>query len=141
MEQYLAGAGESALRGAYEAGRLAMAKDFGVLEVAALHHSALAKALTGAHGQDEIRAKVSAASQFLAESLSAYEMAHRGYRDAITALRLLNENLELEVKRIGQTVHDEAGQLLVAVHLAMAEIARDLPPGLRDRISDVTGLL
>jgi len=28
--------------------------------------------------------------------------------------------LELEVKRIAHALHDEAGQLLVAVHLALA---------------------
>src|SRR5256886_11113316 len=56
-----------------------------------------------------------AAGDFLAEMLSPYEMAHRGVQDAIAALRHLNETLEEEIKRIAYAVHDEAGQLLVAV--------------------------
>ena len=67
------------------------------------------------------------AAEFLAEILSPYEMAHRGVQDAIVALRQLNETLEEEIKRIAYAVHDEAGQLLVAVHLALADVARELP--------------
>ena len=146
LRSYLAGGGENALHGAYEAGRLALAKDLGVLDMAALHHSALVKVLLGTDGegadeQKDLQAKLSAASQFFAESLSPYEMSHRGYRDAIAALRALNETLEEEVKRIAHAVHDEAGQLLVAVHLALAEIARDLPSALRARIEHVNQLL
>jgi signal transduction histidine kinase len=54
-------------------------------------------------------------------------MAHRGFQDAVKALRQLNETLEEEIKRIAYAVHDEAGQLLVAVHLALAEMALELP--------------
>jgi signal transduction histidine kinase len=141
LEQYLAGGGESALRGAYEAGRLGLANDLGVLDMAALHHSALVKILIRARGQDETQANLSAASQFFAESLSRYEMAYRGYRDAMAALHLLNETLEKEANRIARAVHDQAGHLLLAVHLAMAEIARDLPPALQGKIKDVIDLL
>jgi signal transduction histidine kinase len=54
-------------------------------------------------------------------------MAQRGFQDAVKALRQLNETLEEEIKRIAYAVHDEAGQLLVAVHLALAEVALELP--------------
>jgi signal transduction histidine kinase len=141
LEHYLSGGGESALRAAYEVGRLALTQELGVLGMAALHHSALVKILAGIHGQDEAEARLKAASQFFAESLSPYEMAHRGFRDAIIGLRLLNETLEQEIKRIAHSVHDEAGQLLVVVHLAMAEISRDLPPAAQKKVKDVTELL
>jgi len=36
-------------------------------------------------------------------------MAHRGFQDAVKALRQLNETLEEEIKRIAYAVHDEAG--------------------------------
>jgi len=141
LEHYLAGGGEAALRGAYEVGRLALASDVGLLDLAALHHSALIRILAGSHGQDEMRADFSAASQFFTECVSPYEMSLRGYRDAVAALRLLNETLEKEIKRIAHSVHDEAGQLLVVVYLALAEIAKDLPPVLQSKIKDVTDLL
>jgi signal transduction histidine kinase len=68
-------------------------------------------------------------------------MTHRGFREAVFALRRLNELLELEVKRIAHALHDEAGQLLVAVHLALADLDRDLPAPLRERLGRVNGLL
>lgn len=141
LEHYLAGGGEGALRGAYEVGRLALASDVGLLDLAALHHSALIRILADSQGQDEIRAGFSAASQFFTECVSPYEMSLRCYRDAVAALRLLNETLEKEVKRIAHTVHDEAGQLLVVVYLALAEIAKDLTPAMQTRIKGVTDLL
>jgi two-component system, NarL family, sensor histidine kinase UhpB len=49
--------------------------------------------------------------------------------------------LELEVKRIAHTVHDEAGQLLVAAHLAIADLDRDLPAPLREQLGRVKQLL
>jgi signal transduction histidine kinase len=62
-------------------------------------------------------------------------MTHRGYREAVIGLRHLNETLEQEAKRIAHALHDEAGQLLVSVHLALAELERDCPltaqPGFR----------
>jgi signal transduction histidine kinase len=82
-----------------------------------------------------------AAGDFLAEMLSPYEMAHRGVQDAIAALRRLNETLEEEIKRIAYAVHDEAGQLLVAVHLALADVARELPERHKEQMGRVEELL
>jgi signal transduction histidine kinase len=141
LEQYLAEGSESALRGAYEVGRFALAKDLGVLGMVTLHQSALLKLLGSNSAREEIQAKLGAATQFFAESLSSYEMAHRGYRDAVASLRLVNETLEQEAKRIAHAVHDEAGQLLFAVHLAMAEMAREATPALQGRIREVTAVL
>ena len=140
LEHYLSGGGERALRGAYEVGRLALTSEVGLLDMAELHHVALSKILTDDREKDGVPG-LADASQFLAESLSAYEMAYRGYRDAVAGLRCVNEALEQEVRRIAHAVHDEAGQLLVVVHLAMAEISRDLPPSAQAKVKDVTGLL
>lgn len=51
-------------------------------------------------------------------------------------LRRLNHSLELQAGAIGQALHDDASQLLVAAHLALSEAARDLPPAARDRVLD-----
>ena len=125
LEHYLSGGGERALRGAYEVGRLALTSEVGLLDMAELHHVALSKILTDNLGQGAAPVGLDDASQFLAESLSAYEMAYRGYR----------------LERVAQTVRDEAGQLLVVVYLAMAEISRDLPPAAQAKVNNVTGLL
>jgi two-component system, NarL family, sensor histidine kinase UhpB len=48
-------------------------------------------------------------------------------KQADRALRQLNERLEEEAKRIAHALHNEAGQMLSAVYLALAEIASELP--------------
>jgi signal transduction histidine kinase len=121
------------LRQAYELGRAAVAEGKGILEVVAVHHAALQKILAvpcmAANGASVLRN----AEKFLVESLSPYEMTHRGFKEALVSLRQLNDTLEHEIQRIAHAVHDEAGQLLATVHLALADIARDLPSSLQSR--------
>ena len=52
-------------------------------------------------------------------------------------LRRLNDSLERQAKRIAQALHDEAGQLLAAAHMALAEAALDLPASVRERLQAV----
>ena len=127
MREYAAGSGEAALGKAYELGRRALAEGKSLVEIASLHHEAV-QGLVREEKDEELRKSLLQKSgDFLAECLSPYEMAHRGFQDAVKALRQLNETLEEEIKRIAYAVHDEAGQLLVAVHLALAEVKRELP--------------
>lgn len=53
------------------------------------------------------------------------------------ALRRLNDRLECEATRIAASLHDGAGQCLTAAHIALAEVARQLPPASRDCLEDV----
>jgi signal transduction histidine kinase len=141
LKAYLEGAGEPALGDAYELGRAAAADGKGILDFVAMHHTALQKLFSDPSTTGDAAHVLRSAEKFLVESLSPYEMTHRGFREAIASLRHLNETLEQEIQRIARGVHDEAGQLLVAVHLALADVARDLPSPLRDRLQPVTGLL
>ena len=140
LGDYLAGGGEGALQSAYQIGRDAMAGGRSLLEMAAVHHAALVGVLPGRRraslAQDLARGR-----EVLCESLSPYEMAHRGFRDAISALRRLNETLEREIQRVAHAVHDEAGQLLVAARLAMSGLAQELNPSLQARLRDVGVIL
>ena len=141
LQDFLSGSGEDALGRAYEFGRDALADGHSILEILDLHHSTLQKLLENAHYPGGVAAVLQGAGAFLAEVLSPYEMTHRGFREAVSALRHLNEILELEVKRIAHALHDEAGQLLVAVHLALADLNRDLPALHHDRVRHVQELL
>ena len=141
LAEYLSAGGESALRSAYEMGREALENGLGVLEMAAIHHTALASVLQRMSGSAAAERAFDRAKEFFSESLSPYEMAHRGFRDAILALRQVNETLENEIQRIAYTVHDEAGQLLVAARLAMSGIAQDLSPSLQQRLQEVGAIL
>jgi signal transduction histidine kinase len=49
-------------------------------------------------------------------------------------LRRLDAVLERQARAIGQTLHDEAGQLLAAAYLALAEASRDLPAPVGERL-------
>ncbi len=141
LREYAAGRGEPALRRAYELGRLALAERKSLVEIASLHHQAVLALVRGAKSEKRRDELFQAGAEFLAECLSPYEMAHRGFQDAVKALRQLNETLEEEIKRIAYAVHDDAGQLLVAVHLALDEVARDLPKAQQDQVGQIEGLL
>lgn len=52
------------------------------------------------------------------------------------ALRLLNDALERQAKSIAQRLHDEAGQLLTAAYIALAEAAR-VTPASREPLQEV----
>ena len=141
LEDYLSSAGEEALQRAYELGRTSLTGGVGLLEMAAMHHAALAQVLQRIGDAEPVMHDLERAQEFFAESLSPYEMAHRGFRDAISTLHRLNETLEQEIQRIAHAVHDEAGQLLVAARLAMSGVARDLSPTLQDRLQEVGAIL
>jgi len=140
LEDYLSKGGEHALQAAYEIGRIAQADGLGVLEMAALHHAVLAQVLPRV-SPESLKQQLDRAQEFFAESLSPYEMAYRGFRDAISALRRLNETLELEIQRIAYAVHDEAGQLLFAARLAMSGLAHDLSPSRQERLDEIGTIL
>jgi len=127
LHEYAAGGGELALGRAYELGRRALAEQKSLVDMASLHHQAVLDLVRRTENEKHLEQALRASAEFLAECLSPYEMAHRGFQDAVKALRQLNETLEEEIKRIAYAVHDEAGQLLVAVHLALAEVALELP--------------
>lgn len=141
LREYAAGSGEAALGKAYELGRRALAEGKSLVEIASLHHKALQGLIREEKDRELLNSLFQMSGDFLAECLSPYEMAHRGFQDAVKALRQLNETLEEEIKRIAYAVHDEAGQLLVAVHLALAEVKRELPQVQQEQIGQIEGLL
>jgi signal transduction histidine kinase len=67
-------------------------------------------------------------------------MTYRGFRDANIALRRFNSVLEREAKHIAHSLHDEAGQLVVAVYIALANLAQDLPQA-AGQVANITELL
>lgn len=119
--------GEETLGEAYELGRSAIAEGKSLLDLASIHHQAIQGMVHEAAAAEVRKQILSCGASFLMESLSPFEMTHRGFQDAVKSLRHLNDTLEAEIKRIAYAVHDDAGQLLVAVHLALAEFAGGLP--------------
>jgi signal transduction histidine kinase len=138
FQDYLKDGSEASLSGGYEFARRAMADGRSVLEMAEVHHEALRRALAGA---DDAGTLLAQAVNLFAACLSPFEMSHRGAQEGTRALRRLNDVLEGELKRIAHALHDEAGQLLASVHIAIADIAGEVPADLRPRFSEVERLL
>jgi PAS domain S-box-containing protein len=110
MLGYLAGAGEEALQSAYEMGRAAIADGLGGLEMLAIHQKCLETAMCNARDARESAWMASQAGKFFAESLSPYEMALRGFREANARL---NRNLE-ELRTAKAKLLEKHSQLLTA---------------------------
>jgi len=53
------------------------------------------------------------------------------------ALRRLNAQLEREAERIAHALHDDAGQFLTSAHIALANMAHELPPETQGRLREV----
>jgi anti-sigma regulatory factor (Ser/Thr protein kinase) len=83
-----AAAGERGLERAYELGRTAVSEGLSMLDLAAIHHESLAEALALATSAEEHAHAATAATEFAMESLSTFEMAQRGFREAQEAARL-----------------------------------------------------
>src|SRR5690349_9131941 len=141
LRDYAMGGGETVLGRAYELGRRAIAERKSLLELASIHHQVLRELFQSSPDRGSQTHLVNASCDFLSECVSPYEMAQRGFQDAVKALRQMNETLEEEIKRIAYSVHDEAGQLLVAVHLALANVAQELPQAQRAQITQIEDLL
>src|SRR6201987_5965621 len=138
---YAAAGGELALGRAYDLGRRALEEQLSVVELSSLHHQVLIDLIRTSENEQHKEQLLRTSAEFLSECVSPYEMAHRGFQDAVKALRQLNETLEEEIKRIAYAVHDEAGQLLVAVHLALAEVKLGLPETQQGQLARIQELL
>jgi len=77
------GTSEAALQQAYELGRRAIAEELSILDIAGVHHEALAGLLRDAGGDPGAVAGLAAASrEVLVETLASFEMTQRGAREA-----------------------------------------------------------
>ena len=117
LQRHLLAGDEASLHEAYEFGRAALAEGVGIVELAQmLWQAGLAARRAPAQVADVAAARV---ESFVLECFSPYEMAHRGARDANAALRDLDEHREALLRRIARELHDQAGQLLASVHIAL----------------------
>jgi signal transduction histidine kinase/ActR/RegA family two-component response regulator len=107
FQEYLSGADEAALQRAYELGHDAMIRGLRMLDLAAMHHEVLAPVLLSAGTPEEQTRTAAAAAIFFMESLSPFEMTHRGFLEANATLRRLNQTLEQQVREV-QTAHAAA---------------------------------
>lgn len=128
---------EASLSKGYELARQAMASDRSILEMAEIHHETLRRVLGGDGPEEDI---LTHALVLFAACISPFEMSHRGSQEGTLALRHLNELMEGEIKGIAHALHDNAGQLLTSVHIAIADLAGELPAEFEPRLEAIVRL-
>jgi PAS domain S-box-containing protein len=100
LREYASGGGEAALTRAYELGRSAAGAGLGILDLATWHHDALGELPLPSAGD---RRSLDMAAQFLAESLSPFEMTLRSYQANARLLglseTLAEQNAEIDRAR------------------------------------------
>jgi signal transduction histidine kinase len=141
LRDYLDRRDEADLQRAYELGRIALGDGVGILDLVMVHHDALGDVLRHRAGAEEGAETAQRSAGFLVESLSPFEMTHRGFRESAIALRHLYECLEAEIKRIAHALHDEAGQLLASIYLALRDVEGEVTPAGRARLRGINQLL
>ena len=93
LRGFLKGTGEEALQRAYDLGRRAAEDGVGTLDMVKLHEEVLHTILKDSQRSEALADTVRRASQFFAESLSPYEMTHRGFQEALQTLRVRADEL------------------------------------------------
>jgi len=141
LRAYLTSGEETFLQRGYQFGREALEREGGILGMSTLHNEALAACLRDVDAPEERERMLRAATDFFAEALSPFEMAYRQFIDVISVQRRLNELLEEEATRIAHALHDDAGQILASLHINIVDIARELPPPVRQRLQSMRELL
>jgi PAS domain S-box-containing protein len=110
LRRFLAHEQEATLQAAYELGRMAIARELGVLNMARVHQEALTAVLSPARTPEDRARTSSAAETFFLEALSPFEAAHRGFREANAKLLELNETLKkrnLDLAGVNQALEKE----------------------------------
>jgi hypothetical protein len=83
FSRYVSRPGEGGLAAAYEIGRAAVARGLSLLDLSAMHHAALLRELRAARLPDGAEGVVVAASAFFREVLATFEIARRGFLEAV----------------------------------------------------------
>jgi signal transduction histidine kinase len=82
-----------------------------------------------------------AAASFFAECVSPFEIGHREFREANTALRYRNRKLEEQVRRCSTLVFDEALQLVAAASLALDKASHAPAPTSGGKLEEIQNIL
>jgi PAS domain S-box-containing protein len=104
LAAYLEREDEEALQRAYELGRRGLNLGLGVVDVVRLHQEALVAIVSRPNPPVANARWAKAVETFLMETLSAFEVAHRGFRDACDRLGRLNETLKERHEQLAASI-------------------------------------
>jgi hypothetical protein len=118
FEAYISSPSENALHAAYELGREAVAKQLSMLDLTEIHHGVVALVLVSSGGS-RAETVMAAASDFLLETLSAYEMVQRGFRETQEELRNEREHAD-QLRRLADS------SIAISSRLSIGEMLQTL---------------
>jgi hypothetical protein len=85
FSRHVARPGEGGLAVAYEIGRAAVARGVSLLDLSAMHHTALLREVRAARDPQDLEARVTRGAAFFGEVLATFEMARRGFVEGLAA--------------------------------------------------------
>jgi signal transduction histidine kinase/ActR/RegA family two-component response regulator len=118
-----------------------MADGAGLLDIVADHQAALTMVLSEAWTPEETLGWLKASEEILAESLGAFEMAHRGFQEANDSLLRMNEDLARQVtERLrAEEVARRAEEDAQRANMAKSEFLSRMSHELRTPLNAVLG--
>ena len=127
FEAYLSEPSEATLHRSYELGREAVSRSLSVMDVATVHHDALAANAAAEEGSEQ---RLTRAREFFVESLGAFEMVQRGFHEAREAALVERRHAEM-LRQLSNFLTDasvaiHASDVLEEVLQLVAEQAREL---------------
>src|SRR5919107_6230413 len=130
---------ERELGTAYALGREAVHAQLSVLDLAEAHHEAAAEAIRAEPDPARAAELISAASTFLGEALSTFEIAHRGYREVQEVARLEHEHVDQLRALAAASVKINATMTTEEVLQLTVEAARSVLGARQATISSTSG--
>ena len=100
LESYLLEANEADLKKAYEIGRKVITEKLSVMDLAQAHHDAIIAILQKDTSTDETVHTIKGACDLFMESLSLFDIIHRGFREANIELQLKNKVLNEKINEL-----------------------------------------
>jgi len=122
LRDYLEMKREVSLRQAYEIGRQAVLEDVGLLRIVTVHHQLLAGLNDGRK-----TAEILSAGDFLRETLSSFEMIHRGYKEMVGALKQRTNELDetnRKLSELNETLETKVAEKSAAAEKKSQELVR-----------------
>jgi signal transduction histidine kinase len=141
LRQQLEARSKESLHGSHELGRHILWAGTGVLQMVGIHRATVRQVLEESAALPRTLETQGSAVETLMESVLPQEMTEELLRGVNLTWRKLNERMESEAKRIAHALHAETGRLLATTHIALTDLAVDLPPRAGRRLQSTRTIL
>jgi len=141
LEKYLGDGHEAHLNEAYEFGHKALESGYSLVEMIDIHCKILAACLREEHPSRSIADTSAAAGRMLMQATAPFNVLQLNQSANNSALRRLNALFEESTNRFAHALHDDAGQMLSVAYLELAQLRKEIPESLHERIDRLSSYL